>query len=67
VRKLEFDRGKYHKYFRMSPEKLKDILGSVGPLVTKKGAIREPLGAKIKLAICVYFHIEDEQLLVLLR
>ena len=36
VRELELDRSKYHKYFRMSPEKLEYILGLVGPLITRR-------------------------------
>ena len=54
VKELEMDREKYQKYFRRSPEKLKYIFALVGPLITKKTVIREPLDAKIKLVICIW-------------
>ncbi|KAK3767377.1 hypothetical protein RRG08_049746 [Elysia crispata] len=53
VRELELDEEKYIEYFRMSPQQLDMLLSYVGPLITKQRAVREPIDAKQRLAICL--------------
>ena len=55
VRELELDANRYQQYFRMSAAKMDYLLDLVGPALTKKTVIREPLPPKLKLAVCIRY------------
>ena len=53
VMELALDREKFRGYFRMSHETFDEVLSYVGPVITKKTVVREPLHARQRLAICL--------------
>ena len=49
----ELDLCKHREYFRMPLSNMEDILNTIGHLTEKQHAIREPIEAEKRRAICI--------------
>ena len=50
------DLGQYKNFLRMFPEDLEDLLGKIGPVISRQETrMRQPIPAKDKLALTLRF------------
>ena len=53
TQELALDPERFQGYFRMSPYELEEILGHVGPTITRRHVAREAIDPRQRLAICI--------------
>ncbi|XP_057304432.1 uncharacterized protein LOC130641579 [Hydractinia symbiolongicarpus] len=55
-----FDRELFFRHFRMTPSKLEELLGYVGPLITKSSLKREAISASERLCVTMRYLVTGD-------